>query len=156
MWHANRTYSAQDLSHATISLPAEGEQSLCQEREETGFIAVAKQVYGCRVVQRIMESCRLPGWKDRICREARAYQPLCDVLAGLASGTAAHLRMQALEGLPFSMNVSAGRRQLKPRARQTSRDSLVSRAICRAAGGAFADLLACGTRSMAGLLGAQM
>ena len=75
----------QELSHATISLPAEGEQSLCQEREEAGFIAVAKHVYGCRVVQRIMESCCLPGWKDKICHEARASKPLCDVLAGLAS-----------------------------------------------------------------------
>lgn len=67
----------QELSLATISLPAEGEHSLCQEREEAGFITVAKHVYGCRVVQRIMESCCLPGWKDEICHEVCASKPLC-------------------------------------------------------------------------------
>ncbi len=73
----DRTCSVQELSLATISLPAEGEHSLCQEREEAGFITVAKHVYGCRVVQRIMESCCLPGWKDEICHEVCASKPLC-------------------------------------------------------------------------------
>ena len=48
------------------------------EREESGFVGVAKHGYGCRVVQRIMEHCVLPGWKDHTCHQVRTW-PSCFV-----------------------------------------------------------------------------
>ena len=32
-------------------------------------MGIAKHGYGCRVIQRVMEHCVLPGWKDQICRQ---------------------------------------------------------------------------------------
>ena len=122
---------AQELSHATISLPAEGEQSLCQEREETGFIAVAKHVYGCRVVQRIMESCCLPGWKAKICREVRAAGPY--QCAGTISVHMMDLLIaQALETYSSSASGFAGRGQHKPCAGQR-RKHTSHEGVCAAA-----------------------
>ena len=43
------------------------------EREEAGFVGVAKHSYGCRVVQRAMEHCALPGWKDLICAQVLCH-----------------------------------------------------------------------------------
>ena len=65
---------AQELRDATLKLSPEAlyDRAAVGEREEAGFIGVAKHGYGCRVVQRIMEHCLLPGWKDDICRQVRA------------------------------------------------------------------------------------
>ncbi len=64
----------QELRDATLKLSPEalGDRAAAGEREEAGFIGVAKHGYGCRVVQRVMEHCLLPGWKDDICRQVRA------------------------------------------------------------------------------------
>ena len=37
--------------------------------EEAGWIGISMHTYGCRIMQRIMESCELPGWNEPICRE---------------------------------------------------------------------------------------
>ena len=64
----------QELRDATLKLSPEAlgdKAAAVGEREESGFVGVAKHGYGCRVVQRIMEHCVLPGWKDQICRQVR-------------------------------------------------------------------------------------
>ena len=66
----------QELRDATLKLSPDAlDKAAVGEREEAGFIGVAKHGYGCRVVQRVMEHCRLPGWKDEICRQVRAEDP---------------------------------------------------------------------------------
>ena len=56
------------------------------------------------------------------------------VLAGLASYKSAHLRVQALREHQSPLIVTAGRCQLKLHARQTSKNTPVNMATCRAAG----------------------
>lgn len=71
---------AQELRDATLKLSPEAlgdKGAAAGEREEAGFVGVAKHGYGCRVVQRVMEHCALPGWKDQICRQARPHLSSC-------------------------------------------------------------------------------
>jgi len=65
---------AQELRDATLKLSPEalGDKARAAaggEREESSFVGIAKHGYGCRVIQRVMEHCILPGWKDQICRQ---------------------------------------------------------------------------------------
>ncbi|CAL5220649.1 g2694 [Coccomyxa viridis] len=68
-------FMLEELRDATLKLSPEalGDRAAAGEREEAGFIGVAKHGYGCRVVQRVMEHCLLPGWKDDICRQVAEH-----------------------------------------------------------------------------------
>ena len=61
----------QELRDAPATTPEElttlpsGQKPL----EDAGWIGISMHTYGCRIMQRIMESCELPGWKEPICRE---------------------------------------------------------------------------------------